>query len=183
MAVSRLSLEAPTILNTCVLRLVDTSTYNADIVPVCPQLQISIPGFPNSIFVNNVTTEFSLNLSACDLQIQTTSCGSQFNDLPDGIYVIRYSISPNDTVFVTYNHLRQSKALKKIQSIYCDLDLEDCVSNQQKKKQLEEVKLIETYLKASKANVEYCQQSRQGLEIFRKACQMLEKFNCRGCRT
>lgn len=181
MANHRLSVEAPDTLNTCVLPLVDLSIYNPDIQVKCPRLQISIPGFSNSVYVDNVQTEFFLKLTACDLKIQKENCGKDFNDLPDGIYVITYSVSPNETVYVSYNHLRTSKVLNKVKAAYCDLDLEECVSNAAKKKMLDNLRTAQDYLASAKSNVEYCRNSKNGLELYKKAMNILDKMNCHNC--
>lgn len=181
MANHRLSLEIPETLSGCILRIQDTSTYTVEVTPKCAQLQISIPGFKNSVYIDDINPNFSVNLTACDLKIQKDNCGSSFNDLPDGIYVIKYSVSPNNIVFVEYSHLRMTKALNRVQSIYCDLDLENCVSNAEKKKQLENVKTIQQYLWAAKANVEFCRSASKGLELYKQANKMLDKFSCKNC--
>jgi hypothetical protein len=44
-----LSLEVPTVMNTCVLKYIDTSVYS-DLIPVnCPTLNITVPGFAYSV--------------------------------------------------------------------------------------------------------------------------------------
>src|SRR5688572_30000362 len=120
-----LSLEAPDTMNKCILRTVDTSVYNPQTNPVCPLLQVTVPGFKRPVQFDDslIQTGFILNLTACDLEIQTEQCGSKYADLPDGIYIIKYSVSPHDLVYVEYNHLRITSALYKYQSILCDLDV------------------------------------------------------------
>lgn len=177
----KLSLEVPELLNDCIIRVIDTSVYD-DIIPVkCAQLLITIPGFKSSFFIEGITKDFSLNLTACNLHIQKVNCGKDFNDLPDGIYVLKYSVSPNDTVFVEYNHLRITKALNKLQQLYCNLDLENCESTPEKKKKLADARLIGDFLRAAKANVEYCRQANKGLELYKEAMRMLDKINCSKC--
>lgn len=181
MGQTRLSLEAPEVTTNCILKLFDTSSYNTDVVASCPRLQITVPGFSTAVYIDNVPTEFNLNLTACDLKIQKDNCGKQYNDLPDGIYVIRYSVSPNDVVYVEYNHLRVTKSLNRLKALYCDLDLENCAPSPQKKKQREDARIIKDYLTGAKSYVEYCRQAKQGLELFKEANKMLDKFKCKGC--
>ncbi len=103
-----LSLEVPTVMNTCILKIMDTSVYS-DLLPVtCPTLNVTVPGFNYSNQLEGAQmVEFvasgNITLTACDLQLQTTNCGTQYANLPDGIYIIKYSVSPNDQVFVEYN--------------------------------------------------------------------------------
>lgn len=180
MSQTRLSLEAPITANSCILRLQDTSSYNVDITPKCPQLQVTVPGF-KAIYIDNVTLGFSLNLTACDLKIQTINCGQVYNDLPDGVYIVRYSISPNDIVYVEYNVYRQTKALNKLKALYCDLDLDQCEPSSQKKKMQQDAAKIFQYLEAAKALVEDCRQVHKGIEVYKLAMKMLDKHNCKGC--
>jgi hypothetical protein len=183
MAQHVLSLEAPDTLNTCILRIVDTSVYNDQIPVSCPLLQVTLPGFntPVNFDQSVIDPGFILNLTACDLQIQTSQCGTVFTDLPDGIYILKYSVSPNDLVYVEYNHLRITKALIKIQSIYCDLDLGTCDPPEKIKAKLEQLRLAESYLKAAKAMVEYCLQPQKGMELYRYAVKLLDKITCKTC--
>lgn len=185
MAQHVLSLEAPDTLNKCILRVVDTSVYNTQKAPVCPLLQITLPGFniPVQFTDAQIAPGFSLNLTACDLELQTANCGSVYNDLPDGIYIIKYSVSPNDLVYVEYNHLRITCALNKIQAIYCDLDLAACDPPAAVKEKLNQVRLIQQYLSAAKAQVEFCHQPAKGMELYRYAMKLINKLDCSSCST
>jgi hypothetical protein len=186
MAQHVLSLEAPDTMNKCILRVVDTSIYNPVSPPQCPRLLITLPGFtvPVSFDDTEISTGFILNLTACDLDLQTSGCGTTYNDLPDGIYIIKYSVSPNEYVYVEYNHLRVTKALNIIQCILCNLDLGACAPPTEIKDKLNELSLIEKYLQAAKANVEYCHQPEKGMELYRYALKLLDKLACTtGCGT
>ncbi|MFZ4059479.1 MAG: hypothetical protein ACOYKE_15150, partial [Ferruginibacter sp.] len=96
MAQHVLSLEVPDTLNESILRIQDTSIYNPQIEVACPLLQITLPGFntPAQFTEPDIQPGFSLNLTACDLKIQNAGCGTSYNNLPDGIYIIKYSVSP-----------------------------------------------------------------------------------------
>jgi hypothetical protein len=185
MAQHVLSLEAPDTLNKCILRVVDTSIYNPLSQPTCPLLQITLPGFriPVQFTDTVIAPGFNLNLTACDLELQTTNCGTSYTDLPDGIYIIKYSVSPNDIVYVEYNHLRITCALNKIQAIYCDLDLGTCDPPEKVKALLNEICLIQQYLSAAKAYVEYCHQPSKGMDLYRYALKLLSKITCSSCST
>lgn len=174
-------LEIPDTLNSCVLRLVDMSVYNENITVTCPQLQISSPGFSQSSFVD-VSAGFSQNFTACDIGIQSSNCGSEYNDLPDKLYVIRYSVSPNDVVYVEYNHLRITKALNKIRDFLCDLDAGACEPAEVVRKKLMELDHIRQDLMAAKAMVEVCRKAKQGVDLYNYAWQKLEKFECSACK-
>lgn len=181
MSVTRLSLEAPDVTSLCILRVYDTSSYNPDLAPTCAQLQITAPGFTYSNYIDDVQTGFSLNLSACDLKLQKNNCGQVYNDLPDGVYVIRYSISPNDIVFVEYNHLRITKALIRLNKAICSIDFGACGVGEKERSNFEKLKDIREYLYAAKAKVEYCREVNLGMDLYKYALKLLEKITCSTC--
>ena len=123
-----------------------------------------------------------MNLTACDLEVQIDGCGTVFNNLPDGIYVIKYSVSPNDQVFVEYNHMRLTKALTLYNQAYCDLDMGACDPDSVLAKKLKDLRKIKSYLDAAKAKVEICHEPRKGMELYKYALKMLGKFECNSCQ-
>ena len=186
MAQHSLALSAPTTLNACRLVIRDESVYNQDIGVTCPILAITLPGFNYSVeFDENFLGDlpFSVNLTACDLEVQSEGCGTYYNDLPDGIYVIKYSVSPNEIVFVEYNHLRMTKALLKLKEAYCDLDLGACRPDEETEKKLCELKEIESYLDAAKSAVEICHDPNKGMTLYEYALSLLDKFTCTTCQS
>lgn len=183
MAQHVLSLEVPDTLNRKILVIADTSIYNSQIQATCQLLQVTLPGFntPVQFAEDKIQPGFSVVLTACDLQIQNAGCGTSYNDLPDGIYIIKYSVSPNEIVYVEYNHLRVTDALNKIQSVYCGLDLGTCDPPEKKKEILEKIRLIQQYIKSAKALVEYCHQPSKGMDQYNYAMKMLNKLTCTTC--
>lgn len=175
-----LSLEAPDTLNECILRVIDTSVYAASVPIVCPTLNVTVPGFNHSVQME-VQANFILNLTACDLQLQTTDCGTSFLNLPDGIYVLRYSLSPNDVVFVEYNHLRITAALKKYEKILCNLQVGACEPDPETRHKLHHLRDIKDMLDAAKAKAEFCHDPKQAMLIYQYALFQLSKITCRHC--
>jgi len=178
-----LSLEAPDTMNLCQLRVVDTSVYNPDVIIKCPILEITLPGFsyPVQFGEDKVAPGFILNLTACDLEVQTSGCGTTFNNLPDGIYILKWSVSPNDQVYVEYNHLRITKALTRYQGILCELDIAACAPNDEQVAKMKKLAEIRSYLEAAKAKVEFCHEPAKGMELYKYAVKLLDKFECKSC--
>jgi hypothetical protein len=179
-----LSLDIPDTMNACILRIVDTSVYLTTPAPQCPRLEITLPGFntPTVFDETFISPMFMVNLTGCDLEIQTTGCGTDYCDLPDGIYIIKYSLSPHDYVYVEYNHLRITAALTMVQEILCELDLGACEPATDVKDKLELLTMINRYLDAAKAMVEYCHQPDKGMELYRYALKLLNRMLCNtGC--
>ena len=180
MAKHTLSLDIPNTLGSCVLRIVDTSVYNPTIPLECTKLEITPPGFWEPSVLEELTPGYIENITACMLGIQTTNCGTTFNNLSDGVYIIKYSVAPNDTVFVEYNHLRITEALKKYSKILCCLDIRGYEPDKDTEANIKELQFIRTLLDAAKAKVEYCHEPRHGMDIYTYALKRLNKLAC-GC--
>lgn len=176
-----LSLEVPTVMNPCILKIFDTSVYS-DLIPVtCPTLNITVPGFGYSVQLET-TENFVDTITACDLGLQTTDCGTVNVDIPDGVYVIKYSVSPNETVYVEYNHMRITQALNKYYNVLCDVDAAACDPPFKIKQRLEELRLIFMYLQAAKGKVEFCHEPQKGMSLYNYAMKLLNKMTCTNCK-
>jgi len=175
-----LSLEVPTVMNPCILKIFDTSVYSNLLPVTCPTLNITVPGFGYSIQLDT-TQDFVDTITACDLQLQTTDCGTVNVDIPDGIYIIKYSVSPNEIVYVEYNHLRITQALNKYYNVLCDVDANACEPPLKIKQRLEELRLIYMYLQAAKGKVEFCHEPQKGMSLYNYAMKLLNKMTCTNC--
>lgn len=181
-----LSLHIPDTMNDWSLTIHDTSIYAENMAISCPTLQVLMPGFTTATTITEdsvppLEAGFIRHLTACTLEVQTQNCGSTYNCLPDGIYVIRYSVSPNDLVYVEYNHLRIVQAMKKYQKHLCDLKLEACPIPADKSLKLKELMEIKGYLDAAKSAVDYCHQPTKGMELYTYALKRLNALNCKTC--
>jgi len=181
-----LSLIIPDTMNDWSLTIQDSSIY-ADLIPVsCPTLQVLVPGFVKAAtFTEDTPVEiqpgFIVNLSACNLELQTQNCGTVFDCLPDGIYVIKYSVSPNDIVYVEYNHLRITQALTLWNKHLCELEMAPCDPPLDKKIKLQELMEIKAYLEAAKNMVEFCHKADKGMDLYNYAMKRLKKMKCQTC--
>lgn len=176
-----LSLDIPDTRNECVLCIMDTSLY-ADKVPVeCPYIDILPPGFTCAVRLEVEPQFCKICFTACDLGLQTDDCGVVYNPIPDGVYAVKYSVAPNEHVFVEYNHLRITDALNKLNNAYCDVKAGTCDPLPDVKEKLKELRLIESLLKAAKAKVEYCHTPKEGMDLYEYALKRLNKLNCSTC--
>lgn len=178
----QLSLELPDTNNIKVLRIFDTSLYAEGMNVDCGTLRVTSPGFnlPRAI---EVLPHFNLVLNACSLGLQTTGCGEVSQALPDGIYVINYSVSPNTSVFVEYNHLRTTQTVNRWFQLLCDVELAACEPDADVKDRLNELRLIKSFIDAAKAKVEYCNAPEEGMELFTYAKKRLDKLTSGKCAT
>jgi len=183
-----LSLEVPTVMNPCIMKLFDTSVYatNPTMPITCPTLNVTVPGYGYSteitgLKMDNFVLYSQLTLTACDLQLQTVDCGSSYVNIPDGIYIIKYSVSPNSTVYVEYNHLRITEALIKYNKILCDVDTAACDPPFRVKEKLEALRFIFMYLQSAVSKVETCHEPQKGMSLYNYALKLLNKLSCTNC--
>jgi hypothetical protein len=172
-----LSLEIPTVSNCGLLCIKDTSQYSSELAVDCEELLITLPGFSVPVLIK-VDKDFDMCLTACTLALQKENCGNSQQDIPDGIYVIRYSVSPNSKVYVEYNHLRVTSLLTTYYEVLCKLDVQACQPEFQKQDLLNEMSFIRTLIDAAVANAEYCQSSAQAIQLYTYAKQRLNKIAC-----
>jgi hypothetical protein len=176
----KLSLEIPTVLNNCIIKLFDTSVYSEGLPVTCATLHITAPGYNYSTELEFVAGS-SRVITACDIQLQSTGCDDDLYALPDGIYIIKYSVSPNEVVYVEYNHLRITEALNRYSKILCSLELSACEPSEKTKKKLNSLRDARAYLDAAKAKVEYCHEPQKGMTLYNYAIKLLNKLDCKTC--
>jgi hypothetical protein len=171
----QLSLELPDTNNIKVLRLFDTSSYAEELPISCSTLRITAPGFNLPVAID-VLPHFNIVLNACSLGLQRTSCAEASQPIPDGIYVINYSVSPNTNVFVEYNHLRTTQTTNKYFNLLCELEMSACEPDADVKEKLEELRLIKSFIDAAKAKVEYGHEPEAGMNLLMYAQKKLNKY-------
>jgi hypothetical protein len=170
-----LSLEIPDTLDTCAMMVRDMSVYS-DLLPYeCATLQVTAPGWITASKFEDLDKNFTLVMTACTMGSQTVDCDNPMK-LVDGMYVVKWSISPNATVYVEYNHLRITSALRAIQSILCCLDLRTCLPEPKILFTLRELSEWEMMLKAAKATVEVCHKPSKGMEMYTFALKNLHRI-------
>ena len=170
--------------------IIDTSQYDSNLGVSCPEILITAPGYTSPKLIETTILKNSagiwegfgrLNLSACALGLQTTSCSSTRTSINDGIYIIRYSVSPNDIAYVEYNHLRTTEILTTYYKKLCELDVTPCEPSSTFKDLMGEMKYIRTLIDAAKAKVEFCQSPNEGMELYNFAKAKLKKITCSVC--
>lgn len=172
-----LSLEIPAVSNCDLLCIKDTSQYSSELAIDCEELLITLPGYSVPVLIK-VDNKFDMCLNACTLALQKDNCGTKQEKLPDGIYIIKYSVSPNSKVYVEYNHLRVTRLLTTYYEVLCDLEVQACQPDSDKQALLAEMNYIKILIDAAVANVEYCQSSAHGMQLYNYAKTRLNKIAC-----
>ena len=108
--------------NTLSLGVTDASVYptNPPVVS-SPSIEIDIPGFGTKIlpFVPNDTNVFTSSI----LEITEPGCNQP---LPDGVYRIRYSITPAYVNYVEKTILRIDRLQEKFDNAFLQLNMMEC---------------------------------------------------------
>lgn len=153
----------------------DFSIYHDQIPKTCSRLEITSPGFTSPAVID-VIPGFQANLHSCLLGLQSIGCEDGTSPLPDGIYKIRYSLAPNDKLFVEYDHLRITDTMSKYYLALCELELVSSTPSIDLKASIRELQMIRGYLDAAKGKVEYEHSPIKGMDLFLYADKLLRKF-------
>jgi hypothetical protein len=180
----QLFLDVPDTYNPKILRIVDTSQYS-DLLPVTDEtIEVLPPGFNTAVVIYPSGGEnFNLALNACQLNLQSKNCGTVSENLPDGIYIIKYSVNPNTKVFVEYNHLRVTQIMNYYYQTMSDLEIAACEPSAEVKDSLDELRFIRSLIDAAKAKVEYSHENKEGMDLLKYAQSKLVKLNDGKCST
>jgi len=162
-------------LETCdckTLAILDTSYY--PVTPTNPTLVIEMPGFVPVQFnfvVGQVNTYNSYSLG-----LSTINTVDSLIDLPDGLYMLTYSVSPNDQLFETKHYLRTCQieykfAQKFAKTVnYCETD----------SKYMRKLQQIEVLIEGAKANAKVCNPLK-AVELYKKANELLDRLDTKCC--
>lgn len=163
-------------------RLIDDSEYNPKITVTSPTLEITPPGF-NYPTVFNVKPYFNMVLNASILNILKVKSNSLLADLPDGIYGIKYSISPSAELFVEYDYFRTVKLREKFSRIMCGLlDKKRDYTVREFEEVKQEILWIDQLIDSSKYKVEICEEPEKGILLYNEASYLLDKYiSCLTC--
>ena len=133
--ISQLDIKVEELLNSKILIVKDASWYNSEVPVTNARIDLQYPG-STDYFSIPVGKNFTYVINSNTLNITNVTHSDNLSELPDGIWTIKYSICPNDELFVEYTFLRNTKQLIKWHNLYCSLQIDRCA----KKKYLEELK-------------------------------------------
>jgi hypothetical protein len=107
-----------------VQEVVDISIYDPNLTISEPILNINIPGVCNCDYQSLIKVKGRTYITSNTLGLSDT-CTTGLLNLPDGVYTFKYSVCPNDEVFVEHKILRDCITRCKILSTLSGLTL-DC---------------------------------------------------------
>lgn len=163
----------------------DSSNYNEDVAVTCARLEITPPGFDYPVAFE-VEPYFNIAFNSSSLGLARVSKYIDLAELPDGVYKLRYSIAPNDKVWVEYEILRNQQQFRRYFELYCRLKLNNLDPNRDQNKSLKQLLDLKQELDAAKIEVEVCGNPDKGMEIYRYVAKQLDKLgagHCTSCKT
>ncbi len=178
-----LALDVPDTACENILRICDASVYAQGLEIDCPRLDIYVPGYALPVYVTEgLADAFCVNLSAVDLGLMPINHPAVV-DLPDGLYTIKYSVSPNDLVYVEYYHLRITSTLNTYYREICKVQLAECEPTPEQHEKMHDLRYIKMFLEAAKAKAEYCHSPKDATDMLAYAQKLLRKYQSGCCST
>lgn len=175
--ISRLSFDIIDTHDFKTIGIVDTSWYNPDITIESPTLEILPPGYVSAVspyFLPKALNIFNSNA----VGITKASCEEELVDLPDGIWKVKYSICPNDKLFIEKFFLKTDKLQCRYAQAFLTLDFNLDFDDSLKKKKLEEIELFITGAIAAAND----QNTKLASDLYQKASNLLDSFgSCGSC--
>lgn len=175
--ISRLSFDIIDTHDFKTLGIVDTSWYNPDITIESPTLEILPPGYTYAVspyFMPRSLNVFNSN----GVGITKATCEEELVDLPDGIWKIKYSICPNDKLFIEKFFLKTDKLECRYAQAFLNLDFNLNSDDSLKKKKLQDVELFITGAIAAANN----QDPKLASDLYTKADRLLDSLgSCSTC--
>ena len=172
-----LQIDVPNTYNEGVFLIRDISIYASGLGVTNQSLQITPPGFTTPTVIVPTTENFQYVLNACSLGIVgPTGCSDMCPNIPDGIYGIYYSVSPNDQVYVGYQYMRIVSAINRLNALLCKLRLPNCLPSQELTYELNNISLIRNYLISSQTNCNDLHQLQDSVNQYRFAIDLMTKM-------
>lgn len=172
MALPKLDLLFPETHDAKSLLIADISVYPSPFSIINPTIEITPPSFPTKTltFVAQAFTVYdsqSLGITCPDLDCDKI-------DLPDGIWNVKYSITPAYQFFVTKSFLRINKLMERFDKVFLKLEFMQC-DMAIKEEDMEILNTIETYINGAVAAANNCLDVL-AMKLYSKASKQIDEF-------
>lgn len=159
--------------NVQTMGIADASTYPGPVT--APTIEINVPGFgevslPFNINDFNIYTSQSLGI---------TVVGEPLLPLPDGVYYIKYSVTPAYQNYVEKTIIRVDQLQEKFDSAFMKLDMMECDAAI-KKQQKVDLNSIYYFIQGAIAAANNCAVDTAN-KLYAQASKMLNNFNKGNC--
>ena len=161
--------------------ITDSSLYNSALPVTCGILEVTPPGKCASVFFEPLPG-FHLILNASLLKIQLATNYQSLGALPDGVYYIKYSINPNDKLFVEYYYLHDQKQYNTYIQAACSLFHSKCdMTKKEYSEKVKELGTIKTLIDSTRYLAMNCNDPEGAKELYAEVSEQLKKFKTDGC--
>ena len=172
--ISQLDIYIEKILNPKILVVKDCSFYNPEIVVTKAKLDLQYPNSSNYVNIP-VGKNFSYIINSNTIGLTNVTNSDALSDLPDGIWTIKYSICPNDELYVEYTFLRNIKQLIKYYNLFCQIEIDKC-NKKQYLEDLKKIREIKDLIDAAQYLADDCGKYEKSIELYNEAEEMLNEF-------
>lgn len=165
-------------LSTTVFAVRDVSSYIPNIPVKTPVLEVTSPGGEYPVIFDTISAGFSQVINVTTLHLNANGI-YPLPALPDGVYNLRYSISPNQRVYIAYNYFRNVRQLNTYTTL-----LTDIISNRRDYsfKQYEEIKRKLLWYKELIDGAKFLAEDRGDInaanEVYEEVNNLLNNFSC-----
>jgi hypothetical protein len=173
MANTKLDILVVPTYNAQTMGIADASTYVG--TPSSPTIEITIPGFGTAVLPFNINDFNIFNSTSLGL----TAVGDQLLPLPDGVYFLKYSITPAYEMFVEKSIIRVDRLQEKFDAAFMQLDMMQCdlaIKTQSKV----ELNSIYFFIQGAVAAANNCAVDTAN-KLYTQASKMLNNFTNGGC--
>ena len=156
--------------NTKTLGVNDASVYKTGVTVSAPSLEIEVPAFGKVVVPFNINALNIINSTSLGL----SDVGSPTIPLPDGVYYLRYSITPAYEYFVEKSIMRVDQLMEKFDNAFMKLDMMECdkaIKTQQKV----DLNSIYYFIQGSIAAANNCA-IFEANKLYNQANKMLDNF-------
>lgn len=158
--------------NVKLLAIADASYYPTGWNVSVPSISITPPGYVPTMmtFVAGGLQLYNAN----SLGLCTVSDVCDMPPLPDGIYKVRYTITPANVYFIDKTFLRTDKIESDLDYAFLKLEMMEC-DGQLKRQKKETIDLIEFYIQGAIAAADQCA-LKMATDLLGKARRLLDSF-------
>jgi hypothetical protein len=174
MADTRLDILVVPTYNAKTLGIADASTYNG--IPSASSIEITVPALGQVVLPFNYNSFNVFNSTSLGL----SDVGQPLIPLPDGVYLLKYSIAPAYLYSVEKSIIRVDQLQEKFDSAFMKLDMMECdmaIKTQQKVT----LSSINFFIQGAIAAANNCAIAEAN-KLYAQANRMLDNFNKNGCQ-
>lgn len=165
--------------STLTIGIADTSFYPDNFSVANPTFEITPPAFSKATLIYTVSEVNIFNSNTLDITCVPTV--DLLSDLPDGIWIVRQSISPAIDFNIQRTFIRTTKLEQKLGIAFLKTDITQC-NQDMKVEQMKVIDEISFYIQASIAAANQCN-NKLAMDLYQLANKMLDNFlrdRCRG---